>query len=111
MRILFEIPNKIIENIYLKYLSELLQKQSAYTLDIASQKNAIIQLGRHGNIEALTKLVSEFLTYTSNRNTRKFDEKYIKLGYMMILAHSNQFNAHDEYPALQGVAIYLFKNL
>ena len=98
----FEMPNKIIENIYLQYLSELVQRQSDYTLDIAKQKQAIIELGRKGEINALTALVSEFLTHTSPRNTMKFDEKYIKLVYMMLLTYSDQFNVYDEFPALQG---------
>ena len=102
METLFEMPNKIIENFYFQYLSELVQEQSDYTLDIAKQQQAIAEVGRKGEINALTALVSEFLTHTSNRNLIKFDEKYIKLAYMMILAYSNQFNVYDEFPALQG---------
>jgi len=98
----FKMPNKIIENIYLQYLSELLQKQSDYILDVAKQQEAIIEVGRKGEIRALTALVSEFLTHTSGRNTQRFDEKYIKLAYMMILVFSNQFVIYDEFPALQG---------
>jgi len=98
----FEMPNKVIENIYLQYLSELVQKQSNYTLDIAQQQQAVIELGRKGEISALTALVSEFLMRTSPRNTMKFDEKYIKLVYMMLLTYSNQFSVYDEFPALQG---------
>jgi len=40
----FEMPNKIIKNTYLQYLSDLIQRQSDYTLDIAKQENAIISL-------------------------------------------------------------------
>jgi len=98
----FEMPNKIIEKIYLQYLSKLVQRQSAYDLDLFAQKQAIFELGRKGGIGALTELVSEFLMHTSSRNTIKFDEKYIKLVYMMILTHSNQFNIYDEFIARQG---------
>jgi len=98
----FEIPNKIIENIYLKYLSDLVQRQSDYRLDISKQQQAIIELGRKGELNALTALVSEFLTHTSSRNTMKFDEKYIKLVYMMILTYTDQFNVYDEFPVEQG---------
>ena len=98
----FEMPNKIIENIYLQYLSDLIQRQSNYTLDVARQQQAIIEVGRKGEITALTALVSEFLMHSSNRNTQNFDEKYVKLTYMMILSYSNQFNVYDEFPALQG---------
>jgi len=107
----FEMPNKIIENIYLQYLSELIQQQSAYTLDLAAQRDAIMEFGRMGKINALTNLVSEFLMHTSNRNTRNFDEKYIKLKYMMILIYSNQYRVYDELPALQGFSdVLIFKS-
>ena len=105
----FEVPNKIIEGIYLEYLSEMMQKQAEYSLDTRKQTVALRELGSTGNIEPLTNLVSEFLTHTSNRNTRKFDEKYIKLIYMMMLSMSNQFIAYDEFPALQGFSDLFIK--
>jgi len=98
----FEMPNKIIENIYLQCLSTIVQRQSDYKLDITMQQKAIIEMGRKGEINALTALVSEFLMSTSGRNALKFDEKYVKLVYMMILAYSDQFNVYDEFPSLQG---------
>jgi len=98
----FKIPNKIIENIYLQYLSELTQRYSEYALDLSKQKQAIIEVGRKGEIDSLTALVSEFLMHTSPRNTIKFDEKYIKLVYMMLLTYSDQFSIYDEFTAHQG---------
>ena len=44
----FEMPNKIIENIYLQYLSDIVQKQSDYRLDVGKQQEAIIEVGRKG---------------------------------------------------------------
>ena len=98
----FMMPNRIIENIYMKFLSELVQKQSNFTVDISKQQDAINELGRKGEISGLTELVSEFLSHTSNRNTIQFDEKYIKLAYMMLLSYSEQFSVYDEFPSRQG---------
>ena len=98
----FEMPNKIIKNVYLQYLGDLIQRQSNYTLDTKQQQNAIIEVERKGDITALTALVSEFLMSTSGRNAIKFDEKYIKLIYMFLLSSTNQFSVYDEFPALQG---------
>jgi len=98
----FEMPNKIIENIYLKYLSDLVQRYSDYSLDLSKQQDAIIEVGRQGEIYALTALVSEFLMHTSPRNTIKFDEKYIKIVYMMLLTYSEQFSVYDEFIAYGG---------
>ena len=44
----FKMPNKIIKDVYLQYLSELLQRRADYVLDIAKQEKAIIELGRNG---------------------------------------------------------------
>jgi len=111
MQTQFEMPNKIIENIYLQYLSDLYQRQSEYNLDLSAQQDAIIEFGRQGKITALTNLVSEFLMHLSQRNARNFDEHDIKRIYMMILAYSNQFTVYDELPALQGFSdILIFKS-
>ena len=98
----FEMPNKIIKNIYFGYLKTLLERQSDYVLDLQKQQDAIVALGRHGDISLLNAVVSEFLSHTSNRNKINFDEKYIKLVYLMILAYTNQLDVYDEFPALQG---------
>jgi len=110
MEIQFEMPNKIIKDIYLKYLSTLLQRQSEYVLDISAQQNAIIEFGRKGKITALTQLVSEFLMHLSQRNARHFDEHDIRRLFMMILTYSDQFNVYDEFPSLQGFSdLLIFK--
>lgn len=98
----FKMPNKVIETIYFQYLSELAKRQAHDVLDVGKQEAAIQALGENGDIEPLTNLVAEFLALTSNKNTRKFDEKYIKLVYMMLLSSSHQFMAYDEFQAKQG---------
>jgi len=98
----FEVPNKIIENIYMQYLGDLVQKQHNYKLDQRKQRQAVEEVGEPGKIYALTTLVSEFLMHTSGRNTQKFDEKYIKLIYKILLSSTEQFIVYDEFPSLQG---------
>lgn len=106
----FEMPNKIIKDIYFQYLSDLLQQESDYKLDVSAQQNAIVEFGHEGKIDRLTHLVSEFLMHLSQRNARDFDEHDIKRLYMMVLAYSNQFTVYDELPALQGFCdILIFK--
>jgi len=98
----FEMPNKIIKNIYFEYLKSLRESQFNYTLDLQKQQDAIVELGRYGEVTLLSSVVSEFLSHTSSRNKINFDEKYIKLAYMMILSYTNQLDVYDEFPALQG---------
>ena len=98
----FEIPNKVMENIYLEYLIDLTQSQANYRIDVQQQELALLELGQNGNFVPLTELLVEFLTNTAVRNKQKFDEKYIKLTYMMLLATNNQVLTYDEFPAGQG---------
>ena len=98
----FKIPNKVIESVYLQYLSELEQRRLGCKMDIHEQELALDELAEEGKITKLTAVVSEFLTNTSARNKIKFDEKYIKLIYSFIMSSTNQYFIYDEYPARQG---------
>jgi len=98
----FEIPNKIIETIYLQYLSQLEQKRLGCKIDVHAQEIAIDELAEDGKIDKLTHLVSEFLAQTSGRNKINFDEKYIKLIYLFIMSSTDQYFIYDEFPAKQG---------
>ena len=102
MLTVFKMPNQIIASIYFEYLKTIYEKNSNYTLSLALQQQAITKLGEEGEISLLTTLVSEFLSKTSPRNKIKFDEKYIKLVYLMLLTYTNQLQVYDEFPVLQG---------
>jgi len=102
VRTKFQIPNKIIESIYLQYLSDLEQRRLGCKLDVVQQELAIDELAEEGKINKLTAVVADFLAHTSGRNKIKFDEKYIKLIYSFILSTTNQYVLYDEYPASQG---------
>jgi len=105
----FEIPNKIIEQIYYQYLSELIQRKASYKLDTEKQELALEALGEKGEIMPLTKLVEEFLTHIANINLRQFDEKYVKLIYLMLIYVTDQFKVYDEFPAGNGFIDVLLK--
>jgi hypothetical protein len=107
----FKIPNKIIESIFLQYLSDLEQKQADYQFKLRTQYQAIDEMAEVGKIDKITQLVSDFLQHLSTRNHRQFDEKYIKLVYMMIMSSTEQFITYDELPAKQGfVDLAMFKS-
>ena len=108
----FEIPNKVMENIYLEYLIGLTQNQANYRIDVQKQELALLELGQNGDFVPLTNLLVEFLTNTAVRNKQKFDERYIKLTYMMLLATNNQVITYDEFPAGQGfIDLFIQKTL
>ena len=105
----FVMPNKIIERIYYQYLSDLTQKKVDYQINSRKRTIALNKLKEMGNIENVTKLVEEFLMHISNRNLVKFDEKYVKLVYLMILAATDQFLVYDEFPVGNGFVDILIK--
>lgn len=102
MKMRFKIPNQIIQKIYYDYLKMLLEKRASYKIDLFEQEDALMDLGNNGEIAPITAVVSEFLNHTSARDKIKFDEKYIKLVYRMILGHTNQLEVYDEFPMVQG---------
>ena len=108
-RVRFVIPNKIIERIYYQYLSDLTQKKADYQVNARRRTLALKELEETGNIEPLTKLVEEFLTHISNQNLRKFDEKYVKLIYLMLLASTDQLLVYDEFPSGNGFIDIMIK--
>jgi len=108
-RIRFVMPNKIIERICYKYLSDLTQKKADYQVNGRKRTVALRVLEETGDIEPITKLAEEFLTHISNRNLRKFDEKYVKLVYFMFLASTDQLLVYNEFPARNGFIDLLIK--
>ena len=96
MRTIFEIPNKVIESLYLSYLSDILQRRFEVKIDKNKQALAIEEMGFDGKLNQMTALVENFLAHISYRNAVKFDEKYIKLIYRINLDSSNQYSVFDE---------------
>jgi hypothetical protein len=84
--IIFRIPNRVIEELYWQYYAYFLQTQSRLPQGEDSVRKAIAELGK-GNWVPFFEQVGELLRALSNRDFRKFDEKYIK---MLIIAYAMQ---------------------
>ena len=102
MKTIFEIPNKIIEFVFLDYLRGMLEKKQGYNIDVRDQEKALFELGEDGKIDEITRQVSDFLQHLSIRDHTGFDEKYIKLIYKTMLSMNEQYFIYDEFQALQG---------
>jgi len=98
----FEMPNKIIEEIYFGYMRELAQIRYNYQIDVRDQERAILEMGEEGKIDAITQLVEDFLGHISGRNAIKFDEKDLKLTFLKFLFPTSQFFVFDEFPIKKG---------
>ena len=99
---IFKMPNKVIESVYLEYLYEMVQKNNNYLIDVGIQQAALLEMGENGKIDEITNIVANFLSHTSGRNKINFDEKSIKLIYLMLLTATNQYIVYDEWPSRQG---------
>jgi hypothetical protein len=84
--IIFRIPNRVIEELYWQYYAYFLQAQGRLPQGEDSVRKAVAELGK-GNWVPFFEQVGELLKALSNRDFRKFDEKYIK---MLIIAYAMQ---------------------
>ena len=90
------VPNKIMESEYLKYYSKVINRE----LDgaVIDEKESIFEeLSQNGKIDKVTDLVHKHLNSLSNRDYTRFDEKYIKLEYSLILSNLKGYNVISEF--------------
>ena len=78
------IPNKMMREIYSDYLLKVIQEINNFNLDINYSKIAIDVLTT-GNIDGVMKLVGKYLVHLSNRDYQGFDEKHLKLIFLLIV--------------------------
>jgi hypothetical protein len=84
--IIFRIPNRVIEELYWQYYAYFLQTQNRLPQGEDSVRKAVVELTK-GNWVPFFAQVEALLKALSNRDFRKFDEKYIK---MLIMAYAIQ---------------------
>ena len=104
MRIKFCVPNYVSEVLYASYFAKLIDTKEAYKMEIEDIQNSLIEFGEEGEIEPITKVVSNFLTYQSVRDKENFNEKTLKYVYSLFFSLSNQYYVYGEFPAMQGFA-------
>ena len=78
------IPNKMMREIYSDYLLKVIQEINNFNLDINYSKIAIDVLTT-GNIDGVIELVKKYLVHLSNRDYQGFDEKHLKLIFLLIV--------------------------
>ena len=99
---IFCVPNYVSEVLYASYFTSLIDTNEAYSVDTQEITSAIGEFGIKGNLEPITKVVSNFLTYQSVRDRENFTEKTLKFVYSMFFSLSSQYYVYGEFPAGQG---------
>ncbi len=82
----FKIPNAVIAELYWEYYAHILQERAELPYEEDRVMPTIMDLAR-GNEKPFFELVQKNLEILSNRDFRKFDEKYVK---MLIIAYAMQ---------------------
>ncbi len=77
------IPNKMMREIYSDYLLETLKENNEFDANVNYAKLAIYVL-TSGKIDKVIELVKEYLSNLSNRDYQGFDEKHLKLIFLLV---------------------------
>ena len=104
MRLKFCVPNYTSEVLYASYFAKLIDTKEKYNIETKEIEESIFKFGEDGEIEPITKVISNFLTYQSVRDRENFSEKNLKYVYSMFFSLSSQYYVYGEFPSKQGFA-------
>lgn len=109
MRVKFCVPNYTSEVLYASYFAKLIDTKKEYNLETKEIEESIFKFGEDGEIEPITKVISNFLTYQSVRDRENFTEKNLKYVYSLFFSLSSQYYVYGEFPSKQGFADILIE--
>lgn len=96
LAITLQMPNAVLESLYLEYMERLLMIRSEVRIGSDDKLEMLEQLVA-GNPDKLISLTERLLKGLSNRDYQKFDEKYIKVVMLSLLSAVNVYIPHSEY--------------
>ena len=109
-KILFKIPNYVMNELYTNYFLKLL-RDIKINIDNNLISESLKEIVYDGKIEKITKYVEKILKLSDNKIFMKFDEKYVQLLYFSLLINKKEFYIYNEYPVSNGyVDLMLVKN-
>jgi hypothetical protein len=94
--LLFEIPNYVIKEVYWEFFANEMSENNHIEADIEELKTAARAMGNLNDVMPIIKIVEPMLLKLSNRDYRNFDEKYIKLLFMVYLSLTKSFTIANE---------------
>ena len=104
MRLKFCVPNYTSEVLYASYFAKLINTKEKYNIETREIEESMFKFGEDGEIEPITKVISNFLTYQSVRDRENFTEKTLKYVYSLFFSLSSQYYVYGEFPSKQGFA-------
>ena len=100
----FSVPNHVITELYYKYFQETLLERSNLNADDLRVTSSVIALARDNDIHPLVSNLEAVLERLSNRDARKFSEKYVKVALLTLLVPTGIYAIYSEYPIGQRFA-------
>lgn len=98
----FSIPNYAIRELYWGLFAAQILNASSLTDDLSSDELDLINLGLTGDIVPFVKKIEEVLQELSRRDSIHFDEKYIKLLFVVFAQRGNKFIIRSEMEVAGG---------
>lgn len=94
--LLFEIPNYVIKGVYWDFFTDVLKMTTSVNVDLAEIKNAVRSMGEKNEILPMVKIVENILATLSNSDFMKFDEKYVKLLFIVYISLTRSYKIKSE---------------
>lgn len=96
-RLIFEIPNFVISQLYYEYFNQLLLDRANLRADEINIYDRVLQLAQENEIGPLIEAVEAILRQLSNRDAVGFDEKYVKAIFASLLYTTQIYTIHSEH--------------
>ena len=98
-----EIPNRVIRGLQWEHLALMLKEQAGVTIDTRQIEAALHAMGMNGDIEPFLRLFhEEVIKKLGVKDTRRFDEKTLRLMLMTYISLSRMFHVLSEKELAQG---------
>jgi hypothetical protein len=108
--LLFEIPNYVIKEVYWEFFANEMSENNHIEADIEELKTAARAMGNLNDVMPIIKIVEPMLLKLSNRDYRNFDEKYVKLLFMVYLSLTKSFKIANEQEVNRNYPDLMFLN-
>ena len=103
-RMIFQIPNHVIEGLYYNFFQHLLLQRAKLLPDDLRIGDRVVALAADGDVEPLRDALEKVLKNLDNRDARHFNEKHVKMALMSLLVPTGTYSVFSEYPIGQGYA-------
>ncbi|MCA0387866.1 MAG: ATP-binding protein [Bacteroidetes bacterium] len=94
--LLFEIPNYVVKEVFWDFFANEMTEKNQIEPDIEDLKNAVRAMGNSNDVRPVAGIVESILQNLSNRDFMNFDEKYVKLLFIVYISLTKSFKIKSE---------------